>query len=150
MSATIASSGATGPNVLRSAAPSRPRAIATARKGVYPEGIVEDIAPGRLRQFFVQDHDQFRISNAVREPILFAAHNLLRDPPFSRLDLITCRNLLIYLDRAAQRQVLETFHFALRPGGLLFLGSAETADAAPEHAAEPAPAEPLRPREPAA
>ena len=105
------------------------RAIATARKGVYPEGIVEYIAPGRLRQFFVQDHDQFRISNAVREPILFAAHNLLRDPPFSRLDLITCRNLLIYLDREAQQYVLEVFRLALQPNGYLFLGTSESSDA---------------------
>ena len=63
--------------------------------------------------------------------VIFAAHNVLRDPPFSRLDLVSCRNLLIYLDRAAQQQVLEMFHFALRPGGYLFLGTSETADAAP-------------------
>ncbi|MES2530791.1 MAG: chemotaxis protein CheB, partial [Pseudomonadota bacterium] len=78
------------------------RAIGTARRGVYPEGIVEDISPSRMRQFFVKEQDQYRINSAVREPVLFAVHNLLRDPPFSRLDLICCRNLLIYLDRAAQ------------------------------------------------
>ena len=87
----------------------------------------------RLRQFFDRQPGQYVVCRALRERVTFSVHNLLRDPPFSRLDLVCCRNLLIYLDRAAQRQVLETFHFALRPGGLLFLGSAETADAAPEH-----------------
>jgi two-component system CheB/CheR fusion protein len=105
------------------------RAIATARKGVYAQGIVEDMSPGRLRQFFVKDHDQYRVTTAVREPVLFASHNLLRDPPFSRLDLICCRNLLIYLDRAAQAHVLEMFRIALKPGGYLFLGTSESADA---------------------
>ncbi|KQW54330.1 CheR family methyltransferase [Variovorax sp. Root411] len=105
------------------------RAIATARKGVYAQGIAEDIAPGRLRQYFVKDHDQYRVSTSVREPVLFALHNLLRDPPFSRLDVICCRNLLIYLDRAAQAHVLEMFRIALKPGGFLFLGTSESTDA---------------------
>jgi two-component system CheB/CheR fusion protein len=105
------------------------RAIATARKGLYADGIVEDLTPGRLRQFFVRDHDQYRVSAPVREPVLFAVHNLLRDPPFSRLDLICCRNLLIYLDRAAQAHVLEMFRIALKPGGILFLGTSESTDA---------------------
>ncbi len=105
------------------------RAIAIARRGAYPDGIVEDLTPARLRQFFVRDHDQYRVSAAVREPVLFAVHNLLRDPPFSRLDLICCRNLLIYLDRAAQAHVLEMFRIALKPGGILFLGTSESTDA---------------------
>jgi two-component system CheB/CheR fusion protein len=105
------------------------RAIATARKGLYADGIVEDLTPGRLRQFFIRDHDQYRVSAMVREPVLFAVHNLLRDPPFSRLDLICCRNLLIYLDRAAQAHVLEMFRIALKPGGVLFLGTSESTDA---------------------
>jgi SAM-dependent methyltransferase len=96
---------------------------------VYAQGIVEDMSPSRLRQFFVKDHDQYRVSTAVREPVLFALHNLLRDPPFSRLDLICCRNLLIYLDRAAQAHVLEMFRIALKPGGYLFLGTSESTDA---------------------
>ncbi|ADU34898.1 CheR family methyltransferase [Variovorax paradoxus] len=105
------------------------RAIATARKAVYAQGIVEDMSPSRLRQFFMKDHDQYRVSTTVREPVLFASHNLLRDPPFSRLDLICCRNLLIYLDRAAQAHVLEMFRIALKPGGYLFLGTSESIDA---------------------
>jgi two-component system CheB/CheR fusion protein len=109
------------------------RALAAGRAGLYAESIAIDVPPVRLRQFFERQPGQYVVSRALRERITFSVHNLLRDPPFSRLDLVCCRNLLIYLDRAAQRQVLETFHFALRPGGLLFLGSAETADAAPEH-----------------
>lgn len=105
------------------------RAIAAARKGVYTDGIVEDLTPARLRQFFVHDHDRYRVSVAVREPVLFAVHNLLRDPPFSRLDLICCRNLLIYLDRRAQAHVLEMFRIALKPEGILFLGTSESIEA---------------------
>ena len=109
------------------------RAMTVGRAGLYAESIAVDVPPVRLRQFFERQPGQYVVCRALRERITFSVHNLLRDPPFSRLDLVCCRNLLIYLDRAAQRQVLETFHFALRPGGLLFLGSAETADAAPEH-----------------
>jgi two-component system CheB/CheR fusion protein len=105
------------------------RAVATARRGLYAQGIAEDISPSRLRQFFVAEQDQYRIATSVREPVLFALHNLLRDPPFSRLDIICCRNLLIYLDRAAQAHVLEMFRIALRPGGYLFLGTSESIDA---------------------
>ncbi|RZI69775.1 MAG: PAS domain S-box protein [Pseudomonas sp.] len=109
------------------------RALAIGRTGLYADSIATDVPPVRLRQFFDRQPGQYQVSRTLRERITFSAHNLLRDPPFSRLHLVCCRNLLIYLDRAAQRQLLETFHFALRPGGLLFLGSAETADAAPEH-----------------
>lgn len=105
------------------------RAIAMARRGTYADGIVEDVTPARLRQYFVHSHGQYRVSAAVREPVLFAVHNLLRDPPFSRLDLICCRNLLIYLDRAAQAHVLEMFRVALKPGGVLFLGTSESTEA---------------------
>lgn len=85
--------------------------------------------PTRLRQHFVKEQGHFRLQKKLRERILFARHNLLRDPPFSRLDLISCRNLLIYLDRDIQVEVLRMFHFALKPGGYLFLGSSETAEA---------------------
>lgn len=105
------------------------RALETARAGVYPEAIVTDVTPARLRQYFVKDQNQLRLQKALRERILFARHNILRDPPFSRLDLISCRNLMIYLDRDIQVEVLRMFHFALNPGGYLFLGSSETADA---------------------
>ncbi|MCM3011993.1 histidine kinase, partial [Bacillus subtilis] len=83
-----------------------------------------------LQRYFTRDGAHYVIAKAVRERILFAAHSLLRDPPFSHLDLISCRNVLIYLERAVQRQILELFHFALRPNGYLFLGTAESADAA--------------------
>ncbi|HAB63867.1 MAG TPA: chemotaxis protein [Pseudomonas sp.] len=105
------------------------RALETARAGIYPEAIVTDVAPARLRQYFVKEQNHFRMQKELRERIGFARHNILRDPPFSRLDLISCRNLMIYLDRDIQVEVLRMFHFALNPGGYLFLGSSETADA---------------------
>ncbi len=82
-----------------------------------------------LRRFTTRDESGFRIVPALRERVLFATHNILRDPPFSRLDMVSCRNLLIYLERDVQREILQMFHFALRPDGYLFLGSSETADA---------------------
>jgi len=108
------------------------RALAAARVGLYPDGIVADVPPTRLHDYFEHESGAYRIKRAVREQITFSRHNVLRDPPFSRVDLISCRNLLIYLEREVQAQVLELFHFALNPGGLLFLGSAETADWQPE------------------
>ncbi len=105
------------------------RALDTARAGLYPEAIVTDVPPSRLRQFFAKEQNQFRMQKELRERILFARHNILRDPPFSRLDMIACRNLMIYLDKDIQIDVLRMFHFALNPGGYLFLGSSETADA---------------------
>lgn len=106
------------------------KAIAIARKGVYPASIVADIPPAHLRRFFSMEDAHYRITKDIRDRILFAPHNVLNDPPFSRLHLISCRNFLIYLDRHAQRQVLQIFHTALRPGGYLFLGSSETAEVA--------------------
>jgi two-component system CheB/CheR fusion protein len=108
-------------------------AIAFGRAGVYPESIVTDVPPTRLRQFFSKEQHRYRINKAIRDRVLFALHNVLRDPPFSRIDLVSCRNLLIYLDRDVQSRLLEMFHFALRPGGYLFLGSSESADAAASH-----------------
>ncbi|HEX8603234.1 MAG TPA: CheR family methyltransferase, partial [Pseudoduganella sp.] len=107
-------------------------AIATARAGVYPASIVMDVPPTRLRQFFTKEEDRYRIRKTIRDRILFASHNLLRDPPFSKLDMISCRNLLIYLNRDVQLRVMEMFHSALKPDGFLFLGSSESADAAAE------------------
>lgn len=108
------------------------RAIGIARSGAYPESIVTDVPPSRLRQFFLKEDQHYRVRKEVREKVLFARHNLLSDPPFSQIDLIVCRNLLIYLDREVQRDILQMFHFALRPGGYLFLGSSESADVASE------------------
>ena len=106
-------------------------AIATGRAGYYPEGVAVDVPPSRLRTSFSTEPGGYRVSKALRDTVIFAVHNVLRDPPFSRLDLVSCRNLLIYLDRPAQQQVLEMFHFSLRPGGYLFLGTSETVDVAP-------------------
>ena len=105
------------------------RAITHGRNGVYPEAIITDVPPPRLRQYFAKEKNQhYRVRKEIREKVLFAKHSLLADPPFSQIDLIVCRNLLIYLDRKVQRDILQMFHFALRPGGYLFLGSSESAD----------------------
>jgi two-component system CheB/CheR fusion protein len=104
------------------------QSIAVARTGAYPTSIVTDVPPVRLRQYFAREDSRYHIRKAIRDRVLFAEHNLLRDPPFSRIDLVTCRNLLIYLNRDIQQRVLETFHFALKPGGYLFLGSSESAE----------------------
>jgi two-component system CheB/CheR fusion protein len=106
------------------------QAIEAARAGSYPESILTDVPPARLRRFFTLERGRYVINKALRESVLFAPHNVLRDPPFSHLNLVSCRNLLIYLDRSVQRQVLETFHFALEPGGFLFLGTSESVDIA--------------------
>jgi two-component system, chemotaxis family, CheB/CheR fusion protein len=103
-------------------------AIQSAREGVYPPTIEADVSEERLRRFFVKEHRGYRVRRELREMVLFAQHDLLKDSPFSRLDLITCRNLLIYLNREAQSRVFETFHFALLPGGRLFLGSSESVE----------------------
>lgn len=103
-------------------------AVRVAREGVYPTAIEGDVNEERLRRFFFKEHRGYRVRREVRESVLFAVHDLLKDSPFSRLDLVSCRNLLIYLSREAQARALDTFHFALRPGGLLFLGVSETVD----------------------
>ncbi len=102
--------------------------VKRARDGVYPEAIATDVSEERLRRFFIKEPRGYRVRVDLRETVLFAQHDLLRDSPFSRLDLITCRNLLIYLNRPAQKRALEIFHFALRPEGRLFLGTSETVE----------------------
>ncbi|HEX3800527.1 MAG TPA: CheR family methyltransferase [Verrucomicrobiae bacterium] len=101
-------------------------AIQAAREGIYPEAIAADVSEERLRRFFAKEHGCYRVRRELRETVLFALHDLLKDSPFSRIDLISCRNLLIYLNRGAQRRIFEIFHFSLRPDGLLFLGASET------------------------
>ena len=101
-------------------------AIDTARNAFYTLNDAADVSPEKISRFFTKEKEGYRIKRELREMVLFANHNLLKDPPFSRLDLVTCRNLLIYLNPQAQERVLETFHFALRPGGFLFLGSSES------------------------
>lgn len=104
--------------------------ISTARDGVFPESIVTDVSPARLHNYFIKEPGRYRVKKSIREKVLFATHNLIKDPPFSKLDLISCRNLLIYLNREMQEQILSLFHFALKPGGFLFLGSSESTDGA--------------------
>jgi two-component system CheB/CheR fusion protein len=107
-------------------------AIRVARRGVYPDSIITDVPPGRLRQYFDQEDKHLCVKKSIREKVLFASHNLLRDPPFSKLHLVSCRNLLIYLNRDRQAALFEMLHYALLPGGYLFLGSAESADSVPK------------------
>jgi two-component system CheB/CheR fusion protein len=102
------------------------RAIEIARLGRYPAGIAADVSPERLQRFFTHEDGAYQVSRDIREKVVFAPHNLLADPPFSHLDLLSCRNVLIYLDNNAQNRLITLFHYALRPGGLLFLGSSET------------------------
>ncbi len=101
-------------------------AIDKARAGIYPAGIAADVSAARLRRFFVKHEGGFQISKAVRNVCVFARQDVTKDPPFSKLDLISCRNLLIYLGPVLQKRVIPTFHYALRPGGLLLLGRSET------------------------
>jgi chemotaxis methyl-accepting protein methylase len=101
-------------------------AIAKARDGYYTPNDAADVAPERLQRFFVKDGEGYRVQRNVREVVLFAVHNVINDPPFSHLDLVTCRNLLIYLNRAAQERLMQMLHFALNPGGYLFLGTSES------------------------
>jgi two-component system, chemotaxis family, CheB/CheR fusion protein len=105
-------------------------ALAEARAGRYPDTIGVDVSAERLERFFTIDGSSYRVSKEIRETVMFSSHNVLRDPPFSRLDLITCRNLLIYLNREAQDRVLGVLHFGLRPDGHLMLGSSESAESA--------------------
>lgn len=102
------------------------KAIDKARVGIYPESIRDDIAPGRLQRFFIKTPGGYQISKALRDICVFALQNVIKDPPFSRLDLICCRNLMIYLGAVLQKKVLHTFHYALRPGRFLMLGTSET------------------------
>ena len=103
-----------------------PEAIHQARAGYFPATIEADVSKERLRRFFTFEGGRYRVNKALREMIVFAVHNLLRDPPFSQLDLLSCRNLLIYFDASAQERLIPLFHHLLRPEGVLFLGGAET------------------------
>jgi chemotaxis methyl-accepting protein methylase len=104
-----------------------PEAIAKARQAFYPPNIVADVSPERLSRFFVKTEHGYQVTKAIREMVIFAPQNLVMDPPFSKLDILSCRNLLIYLTPDLQKRLVPVFHFALNPRGILFLGSAETA-----------------------
>ncbi len=102
-------------------------AIDKARQGVYPANIASDVSSERLQRFFIKDeHHGFRISREIRETIVFAPHNVIMDPPFTKLDIIVCRNLLIYMEQELQKKLLPLFHYSLNAGGILFLGTAES------------------------
>lgn len=103
-----------------------PDAVAIAREGLYPESIAADVTPERLARHFVKEDNGYRISPEIRATVVFTIQDVLVDPPFSRLDLISCRNLLIYLRPEAQEKIFSLFHFALREGGLLLLGGSES------------------------
>jgi two-component system CheB/CheR fusion protein len=121
---------AIAPNVQVFATDIDERAIQIAREGYYSDAEVADVSPERLRKYFIREADGYRVRRELRESILFAVHNIIKDPPFSHLDLISCRNLLIYLNRTAQDRVLEVLHFALKPVGHLFLGGSESVEGA--------------------
>jgi two-component system CheB/CheR fusion protein len=108
------------------------RAVSIARDGFYTNSDVADVPPEHLRRYFTKETDGYRVRRELRETVLFAHHNLIKDPPFSHLDLISCRNLLIYLNRTAQERVIQVMHFALNTGGYLFLGTSESVDGAGE------------------
>ncbi|KAB2910369.1 MAG: chemotaxis protein CheR [Kofleriaceae bacterium] len=107
-------------------------AIQQARRGVYPANIALDVSPERLHRFFVPRNNEYQITRRIRDLLVFSRQNLLRDAPFSHVDLVSCRNLLIYLQPSAQKKVLRTLHYALNPTGHLLLGTSETVGDAPE------------------
>ena len=103
-----------------------PDAIATARRGQYPSSISDAVSPERLAQFFTAHEGSYRVTKRIRDMVLFAQHDVILDPPFTKLDLLTCRNLMIYFDATLQRRLLPLFHYSLRSGGVVLLGSSET------------------------
>ncbi len=100
-------------------------AIAEARAGSYPPNIAIDVSPERLRRFFITNESGFRIKKDIREMVVFTLQNVIKDPPFTKLDMVSCRNLLIYFEPELQKRIIPVFHYALKPGGMLFLGNSE-------------------------
>jgi two-component system CheB/CheR fusion protein len=107
-------------------------AIQRARRGVYPANIELDVSPDRLNRFFTKKDHEYTVSRRIRDMVVFSKQNVLKDAPFSRIDLASCRNLLIYLQPASQRKVLRVLHYALNPGGHLVLGTSESVGDAPD------------------
>jgi len=101
-------------------------AVDKARQGVFPANIVADVSEDRLKRFFAKDDRGYRVRKEIREMVIFAPQNLIMDPPFTKLDILSCRNLLIYLTQEVQKKLIPLFYYSLKPGGLLLLGSAET------------------------
>ena len=103
-----------------------------ARRGVYPPNITLEVSPERLNRFFIRKDDEYHVARRVRDLLVFSRQNVLRDAPFSRIDLVSCRNLLIYLQPASQKRVLRILHYALNASAYLLLGSSETIGDAPD------------------
>jgi two-component system CheB/CheR fusion protein len=103
-----------------------PEAIQRARTTEYPETISTDVSPERLERFFIKKDNAYRLKSEIRDMVVFAVQDLVTDPPFSRLDLISCRNVLIYMDGALQKKILSLFHYTLNENGYLFLGTSES------------------------
>ena len=102
-------------------------AIETARKGIFPSGIAANVSPKRLARFFIRtEDDTYRINTEIREMVIFAKHNIISHPPFTKIDILTCRNLLIYMDAELQNKLLGLFYYSINPSGIMVLGSAET------------------------
>ena len=101
-------------------------AIVVARAGFYPPNIAQDVDPDRLRRYFIKEDAGYRVKKTIREMVVFATQNVIKDPPFTRLDLLSCRNLMIYLEPEIQNRLIPAFHYALKPGGVLFLSPSES------------------------
>jgi two-component system CheB/CheR fusion protein len=101
-------------------------ALDTARRGIYPESIGTDVSPERLDRFFVKEPGGVKVKKELRDMVVFSLQDIFRDPPFSRLDLVSCRNLMIYVDSVLQKKIIPLFHYTLNPGGILFLGTSES------------------------
>ena len=107
-------------------------AIAVARAGRYPPNIAQDVTPERLRRFFTKDEVGYKVKKDIRDRVVFAVQNVIKDPPFTKLDLLSCRNLMIYLETELQNRLIPNFHYALRPDGVLFLSTSESITSRPD------------------
>jgi len=101
-------------------------AIDVARKGLYPKNIISDVSPERIQRFFSEESGCYKISNSIRELVVFAPQNVIKDPPFTKLDILSCRNMLIYIEPELQKKIIALFHYSLNPGGIMILGTAES------------------------
>lgn len=108
-------------------------ALEIARRGIYPETISVDVSPDRLKRFFTKEKDHYKIKKEIRSMAIFGGQNIIKDPPFTKLDLISCRNLLIYLNTHLQKKILPLFHCSLKPKGILFLGTSEATAGFTDH-----------------
>ena len=106
------------------------KAVERARAGIYLKTALQNVSPPRLEKFFTKMDGQYQVIKAIREMIIYAPHNLLNDPPFSRMDLISCQNVMIYLETSPQNKIMHAFYYALKPSGYLILGKSESIGAA--------------------